>query len=211
MIPFRLGPAAGLAGTLTALPAAAQAHHPMGGGTPETWWAGLLSGLGHPIIELDHFVFIVAIALIVRLMPRPILMGGLLVLGTALGAVAHWIEAPVPAGELAIAVSLIAAGVWLAMQRSAPRPDMLGGLLLIGGTFHGHAYGETIVGAEPTPVGFYLAGFALSQLGLVAAGQAAAALAEARLGAHARRGVQAAGVAVAVMGTVYAAQLVPVA
>ena len=32
----------------------AYAHHPMGGVTPSSFGEGLLSGIGHPIIGLDH-------------------------------------------------------------------------------------------------------------------------------------------------------------
>src|SRR6516165_6306876 len=36
------------------------AHHMMGGRTPATFGEGMLSGLGHPIIGLDHFAGVVA-------------------------------------------------------------------------------------------------------------------------------------------------------
>src|SRR5258705_10377333 len=40
----------------------ALAHHVMGGRVPVTFADGLLSGLGHPIIGLDHFAALVAAA-----------------------------------------------------------------------------------------------------------------------------------------------------
>ena len=42
----------------------ALAHHPFGGETPRTIAEGLLSGLGHPVIGLDHLAFTVAIGTI---------------------------------------------------------------------------------------------------------------------------------------------------
>ena len=45
---------------LALLPRIAWAHHFMGGGLPQTFTQGLLSGLGHPVIGLDHAAFIVA-------------------------------------------------------------------------------------------------------------------------------------------------------
>src|SRR5216117_1537707 len=45
---------------LAVLPRMAWAHHFMGGGLPETIAQGLLSGLGHPVIGLDHAAFIAA-------------------------------------------------------------------------------------------------------------------------------------------------------
>jgi urease accessory protein len=44
-----------------ALPLSAHAHHAMGGRTPGTLFEGLLSGLGHPVIGIDHFLFVLAI------------------------------------------------------------------------------------------------------------------------------------------------------
>src|SRR6267378_2162800 len=44
---------------LAVLPRMAWAHHFMDGGLPETFAQGLLSGLGHPVIGLDHAAFIV--------------------------------------------------------------------------------------------------------------------------------------------------------
>ena len=44
--------------SLAALPALA--HHPMGGTTPTTFMQGLLSGIGHPILGLDHLAALIA-------------------------------------------------------------------------------------------------------------------------------------------------------
>jgi urease accessory protein len=41
------------------------AHHMMGGRTPATFMEGLLSGLAHPVIGLDHFAFLAAIGIAV--------------------------------------------------------------------------------------------------------------------------------------------------
>src|SRR5262245_6809064 len=41
--------------------APAFAHHMMGGRTPATFGEGILSGLGHPIIGLDHLAAVVAV------------------------------------------------------------------------------------------------------------------------------------------------------
>ena len=46
---------------LTGLTEPAFAHHLMGGRTPATFGEGILSGLGHPIIGLDHFAAVVAV------------------------------------------------------------------------------------------------------------------------------------------------------
>src|SRR5262249_57584778 len=41
------------------------AHHMMGGRTPSTFMEGLLSGLGHPVIGLDHLAFLLAVGVAV--------------------------------------------------------------------------------------------------------------------------------------------------
>ena len=41
--------------------APAFAHHLMGGRTPASFTEGILSGLGHPVIGLDHFAAVVAV------------------------------------------------------------------------------------------------------------------------------------------------------
>ena len=48
------------------------AHHVMGGKLPETFLQGLLSGLGHPIIGLDHFGAIVGIGILVAIAQRSV-------------------------------------------------------------------------------------------------------------------------------------------
>lgn len=40
------------------------AHHPTGGTVPSTTWQGLLSGLGHPVIEIDHSLFLFGAAFV---------------------------------------------------------------------------------------------------------------------------------------------------
>jgi urease accessory protein len=35
----------------------------MGGDLPETHWLGLLSGLAHPVIGIDHLVFVLGVGI----------------------------------------------------------------------------------------------------------------------------------------------------
>ncbi|MEM6866945.1 MAG: HupE/UreJ family protein [Cyanobacteria bacterium P01_C01_bin.121] len=41
----------------------ALAYHPFGGNVPGTIWTSLLSGIGHPVIGLDHLAFVIAVSL----------------------------------------------------------------------------------------------------------------------------------------------------
>ena len=49
---------------LLCLPKAAMAHHMPDGEVPRTFFAGLLSGLAHPVIGPDHLAFILAVGII---------------------------------------------------------------------------------------------------------------------------------------------------
>jgi urease accessory protein len=148
------------------------AHHVMGGGTPAAAWQGLLSGLGHPIIGVDHFAFVLGVGLMSWLAGHIVLLPLLFVLGTVLGCFAHVQGLSVPLSELAITFTLVAAAAIVGMRRRIPT-SLLVILFVAAGLFHGYAYGESIVGAEATPLIAYVIGFAAIQYAL-AVGSAAA-------------------------------------
>lgn len=142
----------------------AYAHHPMGGATPTNFSQGFLSGLAHPIIGLDHLVFVIAIGLLATLKERlGIIIPITFVMATLVGTIIHLMSLDLPVPELVISFSVLAAGIFLARENITNL-----GLLLskgaIAGLFHGYAYGEAIVGAETTPLYAYLFGFMLIQL-----------------------------------------------
>ena len=56
---------------LAATGGGAEAHHAMGGTTPQTLAQGLLSGLAHPVIGLDHLAFTVAAGLLAARLGPP--------------------------------------------------------------------------------------------------------------------------------------------
>src|SRR3954466_7050575 len=78
---------------LTATAAGAEAHHVMGGTTPQTLAQGLLSGLAHPVIGLDHLAFTVAAGLLAASLPPPLARAALMPLAFlvagAVGASLH--------------------------------------------------------------------------------------------------------------------------
>jgi len=178
-------------------PLSALAHHPMGGTTPQTWWTGLLSGIGHPVIGPDHLAFVLALGIAAALTQRGWVAVPAFALATVGGCTLHLAGLGVPFNELAVAGTVTALGaVLLGGGTGRTRLALLGGLA---GLFHGHAYAEAIVGAEPTPLAAYLLGFAAVQTGLaLAVGLGVRAVAGARLGAVAR----ASGGAAAVLGAV---------
>jgi urease accessory protein len=149
-----------------ALPA--MAHHAMGGGMPANFGEGFLSGLAHPIIGLDHFAFIVSIGLLAVLKRQGIMIPAAFVVAAMVGTGLHLMQLNIPGVELLVSGSILLFGVLLAMKDS-PNTFGIAGLAAIAGLFHGYAYGESIFGAEMTPVIAYLIGFSTMQLIIAAA------------------------------------------
>lgn len=150
------------AAALAAVPHAAWAHHVMDGNLPQTLVQGLLSGLGHPLIGLDHAAFIVAAGFLLALVNGGTWGVLALIAGSLLGAALHLGGINLPWGEAGVALSVMLAGALL-MARRRIAPSWLAGGLALAGILHGHAYAESIFGAEPTPLIAYLIGFSLVQ------------------------------------------------
>jgi len=188
---------------LMLLSAPALAHHPMGGRTPGTFLEGLLSGFGHPIIGLDHFAFLLAIGLLAIGGRQRLLIPAGFVLMTVVGTLAHLAGVKLWSVEAMVATSvLVAGGLLLANRRH--HAGLLGLLGAAAGLFHGYAYGESIVGAEATPLLAYLAGFSIVQLCVaLATTWCGARLVRAGSTAAAGRLTRAAGTAVCAVGIVY--------
>ena len=163
----------------------ARAHHPFGGELPATAIQGLLSGLSHPVIGFDHLVFTVAIGAIAlgRSFKRAAssadsssggdsqkrwLAIAAFLLAAIGGTFIHLQEWNLPAPELAISGSVLVLGLLLLTRKTYPIV-MLAALAALAGVFHGFAYGEAVIGAEPTPIAAYLFGFTAIQGALAVA------------------------------------------
>ena len=148
---------------LVILSSAAWAHHFMGSALPQTFMQGLLSGLGHPLIGVDHAAFIIGAGFFLALLDRG-LVGVLALIGGALvGAAMHLAGIDVPGDEIGVALSVVLIGALVIARRRIELTWIAAGLA-VAGVLHGHAYAESIFGAEPTPLGAYLLGFSLIQL-----------------------------------------------
>lgn len=158
---LRIAALASLALAATCVPALA--HHAMGGEMPQTFAQGLLSGLGHPLIGIDHFAFVVAVGIAAALSGRLWVLTAAFVIGAFAGCVVHFASVTLPMAELVIAATVLLLGAILASNRDVS-PVTLAALFVASGLFHGWAYGESIFGAEQTPLLAYLAGFTLIQL-----------------------------------------------
>ncbi len=148
--------------TASLLSAPALAHHGMDLQLPRTLLDGLISGLAHPVIGLDHLLFVLAAGLLAARFERGAMLPVAFACAGLAGAALHVRGVGLPGGELGVALSLVVVGVVLAAGLAMSRPAAAT-LFAIAGFLHGHALAEAIVGAEPTPLAAYLAGFALVQ------------------------------------------------
>lgn len=147
-----------------ALPAAALAHHPMGGMMPTTFMQGLLSGIGHPILGPDHLAFIVGIGLLAGSAGFGPLLPVLFVAAMVAGLGLHVAGLNIPAAEVLVAASVLLIGIAIWRQRSTPGTWLEGGAFALAGLLHGYAFAEAVIGAEPTPIAAYIAGLAATQI-----------------------------------------------
>ena len=206
-------PALALALTLAGL-ATAHAHHVMGGQTPATFVQGLLSGLGHPVIGIDHLAFIVAMGVAVGVAGLSLAIPALFIVASALGVALHVRGIALPNVEFIVAVSVLLVGAAVASGRAMRTSGWTSGwtwtwgwaaLFAVAGLFHGYAFGESIFGAEPTPLAAYLVGLVIVQ-GALATGVALIAQRSSAAAVQPRlAGAAIAGVGIAVL----AGQLVP--
>ncbi|MZR29341.1 HupE/UreJ family protein [Sneathiella litorea] len=157
---YKLTAATVLAGV--AVPGLAYAHHPMGGATPNTFMEGLLSGIGHPIIGIDHLAFVILVGLAAVFLTRKYMAPLAFILGTVAGCLLIANGASLPFAELVITGSVILLGALVMSGRKIPS-SLYVAIFAIAGLFHGGAYGEAIVGAENTALAAYLIGFAAIQ------------------------------------------------
>ena len=176
----------GLALVFTLLLAAepAFAHHVMGGKMPVTFMDGLLSGLGHPIIGLDHLAAILAVGCLAATDRRGEWLIAGYVIAMMIGVAAHIGEATVNGAEFFVAASVIVLGVVL-FRKQPPRLDIAIALFAFAGLVHGYALGESIAGAERTPLYAYFIGLAAIQAAIALAAMYGTRMLVARTSGHA--------------------------
>jgi urease accessory protein len=158
--PFRRTALLTLPFFLATLPASA--HHVMGGRTPSTFMEGLLSGLGHPVIGPDHLAFLLAVGVIVGVGGLNLLLPAVFVVAMAIGVAVHVEGIGLPAAEIMVALSLLLAGFLIARGRALPIAAWAT-LFAGAGFFHGYTFGESIFGAEASPLYAYLLGLVIIQ------------------------------------------------
>lgn len=191
-------------GITAAITDLAAAHHPMGGVTPSTFSEGLLSGIGHPVIGLDHFAFVIGVGLVALLLGRRLTLPLAFIGATIAGVAIHLASISLPAVETVIALSVLLIGALVVSSVKLPML-VFAALFATAGLFHGFAYGEAIFGAETTPLLAYFLGFAAIQYAIaVGVGFAVQELAD--LTERAMTNVRIAGGMVAGVGLVFVAE-----
>jgi urease accessory protein len=190
---------------LLAMADTASAHHLMGGKIPATFTDGILSGVGHPIIGPDHLAFLVALGIAVGIGRLSLITPFLFLVAMACGVAAHVAALNIPVAELIVAVSVLIGGALIALDWRFPA-SAWAAVFSIAGFFHGYAYGESIYGAETTPLVAYLVGLVVVQT-LVTSGIAFASRA---VWTASRIGPRLVGAAICGVGfTVLVGQIIP--
>ena len=142
------------------------AHHVMDGDVPDTSLGGFISGLGHPIIDLEHLAFIIGVGLVAWLHKRIYSLPLLFLIGMIVGVFAQFNFRELYSIEVAIAISVMAIGTLVVWARTLNTRIIL---LAIGvaGVLHGYSYGASVLGADPFPIAGYLIGLLLVQSGVM--------------------------------------------
>jgi urease accessory protein len=132
-----------------------QAHHLMDlNGLTPTPMHGLLSGLAHPVLGPDHFMFLLALALLGLRQQRRWILG---LLAVALAGSAFGLLMPgLPGAELLLSATL-------SLEALVLMGWLPGWLLLPAIAVHGYALSGPVIGWSAMPVATYLLGLMLSQ------------------------------------------------
>lgn len=140
----------------------AWAHHPMDGKLPQTFLQGLLSGFGHPVIGVDHLAAIVGVGILAALAGRSAAVVLTFSVAVIAGVGLHLSKVNLPAGELLVGLTTLLIGA-LVIARQSMGAGLAALLFAIAGLVHGYALGESIVGAEASPLVAYLLGLLIMQ------------------------------------------------
>jgi urease accessory protein len=140
----------------------AWAHHVMDGKLPQTFLQGLLSGFGHPVIGVDHLAAIVGVGILAALAGRSAAVVLAFSVAVIAGVGLHLAKLDLPASELFVGLTTLLIGA-LVIARQSMGAGLAVLLFAVAGVVHGYALGESIVGAEASPLTAYLLGLLIIQ------------------------------------------------
>jgi urease accessory protein len=124
---------------------------------PTTFLDGLVSGLPHPALGLDHLVFLVVLGVAAALTRAAIPTILAFVATAAIATYGRAVNFDYPYVEQLVALTVIAAGVLLALGLGAKKLIWLP-FAAIAGLLHGYAFGEEVLGADGLPIAGYILG-----------------------------------------------------
>jgi urease accessory protein len=128
---------------------------------------GLDGGLTHPLLGPDHLLAMVTVGILAVTLDRAVVVPATFVAAMVFGGALGMNGVPLPLGEMAISLSVLALGGALIAGRTM-RPQLALALVAIAGIAHGHAHGaEAPHAAHPVA---YVAGFVLATAALHATG-----------------------------------------
>jgi urease accessory protein len=171
---------------------------------PATFTQGLLSGLGHPVIGLDHLAALVGVGLVASRFARGLTLPAFWMVAMAAGVGLHLASFDLPYTEALVALSVVVIGIAATMRTTLPYA-LIAALFAAGGAVHGYALGESIIGAETTPLAAYLIGLVAVQTALTTGIALAARFVMKGSLAAAAPQLRLAGLAVAVTGAAFLA------
>ena len=127
-----------LSALILLLPKYVYSHHPLNGGLMTNFYDGFLSGVGHPILGLDHLIFIIGVGLISYLSSKLLNYSVSFIGGTFIGLFSILFGFYLPFYEIIISFTLLLLG-YLILVKDQVRYK--GFLFTTFGIFHGWAYG----------------------------------------------------------------------
>ena len=141
----------------------AEAHHPWESQKESfSIIQGFFSGLAHPLLGMDHLIFLISVGLVGRLSSFT-RVPFLLICGTV-GAIASQFFPIFPGAELLMGISIICS----ALVAFCKLPTVLmPGLILA----HGFVLGNSMIGIEPTPLSAYFVGLLVIELLMIFLGR----------------------------------------
>ena len=170
-------------GMIVSVPA--MAHHPLDGQAMLTFWHGFLSGVAHPVLGMDHLVFILTIGVSAVFARNKVKVAACVVLGVFAGVALTMAGIAIPAVETLIAVSLIVLGALVfaatfangsVLDRFPSFDVLLIAAVSVFSILHGSVYALVLVEQQALPmavlVGFVIA-LTVIYTGLLFLGRAA--------------------------------------
>ena len=135
---------------------------------PTTFLEGLLAGLHHPAVGLDHLVFLGGAGGrgIAYARGNPTILA--FIATAAIGTYARAVNFDYPYVEQLVALTVVAAGLLVALGLGAKQLIWLP-LALVAGLLHGYAFGEEVLGADGPVIAAYMIGVAVACLAIALA------------------------------------------